>query len=402
MSDHVQRLDHLEPPVMHRSRLVPLAWLACLAGAVAFAACFYIDGGAPRAWSALLTGLMLPLWLAVGSIFFLAVHALCGARWTVPLQNVMQGVGAGLPLAILALLAICAGGIPYIYEWAHGNPIRDSLFRDPHGSKAWWMSESRWIITVGIILAVLLTLARGLARRGVAVDEAARARLVRWSVVSLLLLVPLFTMLMWDTLLALHVQWVSTVFGGYCLFAAVHAFLGATAVAVVWLSRKGLQPIARKHLLHDLSTWLIAWSCIVAYIAYVQHVVISFPGLDEETFWYLMREQHGYGTQAVAGLVLRCLIPFCLLMSQSLRTRPIAIGIAGGSILLGTWLELHWLVVPAFSPNHYRQPFGPEILVALGFLAGSFLLAVRHWRRRGLVPHGDPRLLPAINAEHLH
>lgn len=400
MNDAVQHLDHLDPPAMHRSRLEGLAWGLCAAGAAALAWLLIQD--APRGWSSLLAGLMLPLWLAVGAIFFLAVHALCGARWTVPLQNVMQGVGAGLPLAILALLAICGLGIPYIYDWAHGNPGRDALFRDPHGSKALWMSEGRWIVSVAVVLAVLLTLARGLARLGVAADEAARARLVRFATMSLVLLVPLFTLLMWDTLLALHVQWVSAVWGGYCLVAAIHAFLGATALGLAWLSGRGLKPVARPHLLRDIGTWLVAWSCIVAYIAYVQWTVIGFANMDEETFWYLMRVQHGYGVQAAVDLTLRCLLPFALLMSQRLRAKPWALGLAGASVLAGTWLQLHWLVVPAFSPNHYRSPLGPEALVALAFAGGTFLLAVRHWRRRGLVPHGDPRLLPAINAEHLH
>ena len=404
MSSHVNRLDRLNTPVMHDSKLVPVAWAVCAIGIAAFTACFFIEGGAPRAWSSLLAGLMLPLWLAVGSIFFLSVHALCGARWTVPLQNVMQGVGAGLPLAILGLLAIGLFGIPFIYEWAHGNPARDSLFRDPNGSKALWMSETRWFATVAAILCVLLVLARGLARLGTVVDEAGRARLVRWSVISLVLLVPTFTMLMWDTLLTLHVQWVSAVFGGYCLIAAIHAFLGCTAILLVWLGRsgKGLHPVVAPHLRKDLATWMIAWSCIVAYISYVQYTIIAFANLDEETFWYLMRAQHGYGTQAVVEVVLRCAIPFTLLMSQSLRTKPWALSTAGVCILLGSWLEIHWLIIPAFSPNHYRHPVGPEAMVALGFLAGSFLLAVRYWRRRGLVPHGDVRLLPAINAEHLH
>lgn len=402
MSEQLHRLDHLEPPVMHASRLVPAAWAVCALGAASFAACFALEGGAPRAWSALLAGLMLPLWLAIGSIFFLAVHALCGARWMVPLQNVMQGIGAGLPLAILALLAICLGGIPFIYEWAAGNPARDSLFRDLHGSKAMWMTEPRWVVSVAICLCIILVLGRGLAKHGQVADEAARGRLVRWSVLTLVLLVPTCTLLMWDTLLSLHVQWVSTVFGGYCLIGSIHAFLGCTALVLAWLGRKGLHHVTRPHLLKDLGTWLVAWSCIVAYISYVQYTIISFANIDEETFWYLMRAQHGYGTQALVEVVLRCAVPFALLMSQSLRAKPWALGVAGACVLAGTWLELHWLIVPAFSPNHYRSPVGPEALVALGFLAGTLLLAVRHWRRRGLVPHGDPRLLPAINAEHLH
>lgn len=392
MSDSVQHLDRLETPVMHQSKLVPVAWLLCAAGIAAFAACFFIDGGAPRAWSALLGGLMLPLWVAVGSLFFLAAHAVCGARWTVPFQRVMEGVGAGLPLAVLAFLALGAFGLPFVYEWSVDNPARDGLFRDPHGSKAAWMNDLRWFATGALVLSVWATLQRRLAI----------GASVRLGVVTLVVLLPTFTLFVWDALLALHVQFVSAIFGGYCLVSAIHAFLGCTALALAWQSRRGLAVVARPHLMKDIGTWLVAWSCIVAYVSYVQYVIIAFANIDEETFWYLMRTQHGYGTQYLVEALLRCGLPFILLMSQSLRAKPWAIGVAGAGVLAGTFLELHWLIVPAFSPNHYRSPIGPEAIVTLGFVAGSFLLAVRHWRRRGLVPVGDPRLLPAINAEHLH
>lgn len=392
MSDHVQHLDRLETPVMHQSKLVPVAWLLCAAGAAAFAACFFIDGGAPRAWSALLIGLMLPLLVAVGSLFFLAAHAVGGARWTVPFHRIMEGVGAGLPLSIIAFLALGAIGLPYVYEWSLENPARDGLFRYPHGSKAAWMSDLRWFATGAAILALWAILQRRIA-------TAATPRL---GVVILVVLLPTFTLFVWDALLSLNVQFVSAIFGGYCLVAAIHAFLGCTALVLAWQSRRGLAQVARPHLLKDVGTWLVAWSCIVAYVSYAQYVIISFANMDEETFWYLMRVQHGYGAQYLVETAFRCVLPFALLMSQSLRARPWAIGAAGAGVLLGTFLELHWLVVPAFSPNHYRSPLGPEAVVALGFAAGAFLLAVRHWRRRGLVPAGDPRLLPAINAEHLH
>lgn len=399
MSDAFRPLVQLAPPVLHRSKLAPLAWLGCAAGAVGLALAF--GDGTARGWSALLIGLLLPLWLAVGGLFFIAVHAVCGARWTVPLARVMEGVGAGLPLAIVAFLVLGAFGLPQVYEWAQGNPGRDLLFRDPHGGKALWMTDLRWFASGALILALWLTAQRALARHAVVADAQAAARLGRRAVATLVLLVPTLTLFAWDVVLSLDVQFVSAVFGGYCLVTAIHAFLGGTALAVAWLSRRGLVEVVRPHLRRDLATWLIAWSCIVLYISYAQYVIIAFANLDEEVFWYLMRAQHGYGTEFLVGLALRCL-PFLLLMPQALRTRRWALATAGAAVLAGTFIELHWLVVPTFARNHFQSPLGPEALVALGFLAGSFLLALRHWRRRGLVPEGDPRLLPAINAEHLH
>lgn len=394
------RLDHLDPPVMHASKLSLVAWALVLIGAAAFAGVL-ATGDASRAWSSLLVGMMVPVFLAVGAIFFTAAHSLGGARWTVPFSRVMEGASAGLPLALVAFAAIGSVGLPYLYDWAGDEQVRATLFHDPHGSKAAWMQGPRFLATGLVVLALWLLLSRALSARSSAADDAGRAGHARLSALALVLLVPSFTLLVWDALLSLDVHFTSAIFGGYCLVGAIHAFLGAIALAVVWLARRGLAPVARPHLLKDLGTWLVAWSCIMAYVIFVQFAIISFANIDEDAHWFLMRMQHGYGTQALASVALRCVLPVVLLMSQKLRANPVAIGVAGASVLLGTWLELHWLVVPAFSPNHFRHPAGPEFLVALAFLAGTLLLAIRFWRRRGLVPSGDPRLLPAINAEHL-
>ena len=396
----MHRLDHLDPPVLKSTRLVPVAWVMCVVATVAVVAVGFSQGGASQAWTAVLAGLMLPLWLAVGSLFFIAAHSIGGAKWVAPYLRVMEGVGAGLPLSVLAFTAIGVFGIPYVYEWSHDNPLRDSLFRDPHGGKAWWMSEMRWLVTGVAILCLFVMLQRALAVRP-RTDAAEQMRHVRWSVVTLVLLVPTFTLLSWDLLLSLQVQFTSAIFGVYCLVSAVHAFLGAVALIVVWLGRSSLAQVSRPHLNKDIGTWIVAWSCIIAYISLAQYIIISFANIDEESSFFLMSMQHGYSQLYVADVVLRCLVPFALLMSQRLRTNPTAMTIAGIGILLGTWLEIHWLIAPACSRNEFHGPFGLEALVAIGFLSGALLLAIRSWKRDGLVQVADDRILPAINAEHL-
>lgn len=400
MSAVPSRIDHLETPAMHQSKLGAVAWGLVVMGIAGLAGAF-ATGDAPRAWSAVLMGMLVPTLLAAGGLFFIAAHALCGARWTVPFIRVMEGATAGLPLAILGLLAVGTVGLPFLYDWAGDESVRATLFADPHGSKAAWMQGWRFLLTGLAILAAWVVAGRVLAARSRAVDDESRARLARVAAATLVLLVPTCTLLTWDTLLSLDVRFTSAIFGAYVLVGAIHAFLGAFALAVVWLRRRGLAQVAQPHLLNDIGTWMMAWSCIVGYIAFCQYLIVSFTNLDEDGSWFLMRLQHGYGDQATAVVVLRCVIPFALLLSRRLRPKAWAVGAAGASILLASWLELDWLVAPAFSPNHYRVPFGPEFLVAVGFLAATLLLAIRHWRRRGLVPDGDPRLLPAINAEHL-
>jgi hypothetical protein len=172
---------------------------------------------------------------------------------------------------------------------------------------------------------------------------------------------------------------------------------------VLWLRTGPLAGAVRQHTLHDLGTWTLVWSAFCAYIGFAQYLVIYYANLDEETFFYLIRTQHGYGAAYAAEVVLRFLVPFTVLMSQSMRTRPAALVAASAVVLLGNWMDWSWMIMPAFSQNSYRAFWDlPTLLIGAGFVGALLLLAIAFWRKHGVLPKGDPRLQSTINAEHLH
>lgn len=363
----------------------------------------FVLGGADRGFSSILTGLLAPLWLAVGALFFIAVHSIVNATWTVPLRRLMEGLTLGLWPALVGFVAIAIAVVVFggVYDWAGSD--REQLFHAADGTKKAWMTAGRWTATGLIVFGALILVRQilvGLSLRqdgGAVIGE----RHVRWSVITLFVLGYGFTLLVWDLLLTLHVNWVSAIWGFYCFVGALQSFLAVLILVVVWQRGAAMRDVIRSHHLHDLGTWMVGWACITAYIAFVQYTIIWYANLDEETFWMVMRTQHGYGTQYVIEALLRNLAPFALLMSQRFRADPRMLVIVAVLVLVGNLLDLAWIVVPAFSPNAYRIPL-PEILAALGFAGAGLLLALRFWRSHGLVPAGDPRLLPSINAEHLH
>ncbi len=88
-----------------------------------------------------------------------------------------------------------------------------------------------------------------------------------------------------------------------------------------------------------------------------------------------------------------------------MRMSLAALSWASALVLAGAWIDLWWIVMPAIEPNDFHSPLSlPALLVSLGFLCREALAisAMRYWNKHGLVPQSDPRLLSAINAEHLH
>ena len=59
-----------------------------------------------HAWASLLQGMMIPTFVAIGGLFFIAVHSAANSTWTTPLRRVMEGLTAGLPLTVIAFVAI--------------------------------------------------------------------------------------------------------------------------------------------------------------------------------------------------------------------------------------------------------------------------------------------------------
>jgi hypothetical protein len=373
-------------------------------GLIAFVALLFTDLN--RAWHAWLIGLVIPAFVSVAALAFLAVHRLCNARWTAPLKRVAEGLSSGLPITLLAFIPFAVVGLPYVYDWAYlaaHDPAGQLALLHGHG-KASWLSPERVSVSTVVILAIWIALRFRLVRLSFAEDAGVdnRGTQVTWSVIFLLVMAYTFTLFAWDLVLSLNVHVVSSMWGVYEFVGAVQGFLALLTLCLVGFAHGPLKGIIREHTLKDVGTWLLAWSCVWAYITFAQYVIIAFANMDEETQWFLMRQQNGYQYPFFIECVLRLPVPFFLLLSQHTRTKAPSLILAGGAILLGFLIELIWQVLPALFPNHVPA-FGaiPELLVALGFLGGHLLLALAFWHRHGAYARGDRDLLAAVNADHL-
>ncbi|MBA2480882.1 MAG: hypothetical protein H0V44_09480 [Planctomycetes bacterium] len=399
---HLERLDN--PGPLHAPRATMWSLLFIAAGLISFLAMLGFSERPERPWAALLQGLMIPTWISLGAMFFIAVHSLGNAHWTVPIRRVMEGLAGGIPLGFAGFIVLALCGLPYLYEWASAGD-RSHLFHAHDGQKSEWMTSSRFIATTGVIFAIWWWFQFTFRRLSILQDGRAdiSVRHVRWSVVFLLVFALTFTLFVWDLLLSLQLHFVSAMWGIYCIVGAVQMFLAVLALSLVVLGRGPLKDVVRPHILHDLGTWTVAWACIWAYIAYAQYVIVYYANMNEESYFYLMRTQHGYGAYYAIESVLRFPIPFLALLSFRWRTDPRVIVAVAVCVLLGGWFDLSWIIMPAIYPNetHYVWAL-PELMVGAGFSAGLVLMAMRFWKRHGLIPQGDPRLLSSINAEHMH
>jgi len=401
---HIESIQ--DPGPLKAPRLKAVAIALVVIGVAMFGALLASDP--TRAWSAFLQGMLIPTYLGIGATFFIAVHSVCNAKWTIPLRRLMEGFGRGLYLTLAAFIVLAIFGGSYLYDWVNLTGTHDhaSLFHVSGGSKSRLMTFSRYFVMNVVLILLWLWFRFRLVSFSLAQDatgENIRKRHRRVAIGFLPVFAIGFTFFVWDNLLSLHVGWFSTMWGVYCFTSAVQTFLCVLILVVLWLRRGPLKQVIQEHTMHDLGTWMVGWSCFCAYIGFSQFMLIWYANLDEETYFYVHRMQHGYGLQYAIEALIRWPLVFLGLMSQSVRTKPWALVAISILALVGNWMDWSWIIMPAFSPNEYRAFFNyRELLVGAGFAGGFILLALHFWGRFGLITKGEPRLLPTVNAEHLH
>jgi hypothetical protein len=144
------------------------------------------------------------------------------------------------------------------------------------------------------------------------------------------------------------------------------------------------------HHWHNLGKLMLAFTSFWAYIAVSQYLLIWIANLPEEIPWYIRRSQGPWFPVFVALGLSHFVLPFFTLLSRDLKLQPLKMLLVGLWLMAACWLDIFWLVVPAF---HAEPHFHWTLLTAFVGVGGS-AVAFALFRARGkfAVPVGDPYL----------
>jgi hypothetical protein len=123
-------------------------------------------------------------------------------------------------------------------------------------------------------------------------------------------------------------------------------------------------------------TLVLTW----AYLAFTQYLVIWIGDLPHDISWYVPRVQTSWRMVAMALIVLHFAAPFCVLLFRGAKRRPRVMAIFAAGLVLAHWIDVLWLIGPAFHPQGAAIGW-MEIVATLGI--GAATLA---WVRAGLSP----------------
>ena len=366
-----------------------LLHLAVLGGAVLLAVGW--TASPLRTWQSLLINGFYLTALSLSGALFVAIHFLSRAGWSTGIRRVPEAMAAVLPLGAVAVLTVLAGA-GSLYHWSHPEAVA----ADPIlAQKAAWLNLPAFGVRMAAYLAVWLGLTRwilsGSRRQDVDGDPAWTGRCRVASTVFVFVFAPTFSLAAVDWLMSLEPHWYSTLYPWYVFSGVLVNGVSVIAVLVVLLKRRGILPDVGERHLHDLGKYVFAFSFFWGYLWYSQYMLIWYANLPEEIPHYVVRSHGAWGVVFLVNVGVNLVLPFLVLLPGPWKRREGVLVTVCGLLIVGHWLDLYLLVVPAGSPEMPHV----GILEAGLFLAAAaaFLLAFEAaFRGAAPVPVKDPYL----------
>jgi hypothetical protein len=334
--------------------------------------------------------------LTLGALFFVMLQHITRAGWSVVVRRIAEAIARNVWLmAILAIPVVL--GMHHLYHWSH---LEEAAHDPLLAGKTGFLNPSFFVIRLAIYFLIWGALAwffhRSSTRQDASFDPKLTMRMERAAGPGLVVFALSANFAAFDLLMSLDPHWFSTIFGVYYFAVSVVCFFAVMPKILVGLQWKGViaRSVTVEHF-HDLGKLLFAFNVFWAYIAFSQYMLIWYGNIPEETEWFLKRQTGDWAWVSLALLVGHFIIPFLVLVSRAVKRRPRLLAVAGSYMVVMTWLDLYWLVVPEFSPGEAR--FGLIDVFCFAGVAGVYLLALAlGLKRHSLIPEGDPRLQESL------
>jgi hypothetical protein len=296
-------------------------------------------------------------------------------------------------------------GAHALYPWTHQEEIdKHPVIR----AKTAYLNVPFFSIRAVVYFAIWLALAFFLNKWSLEQDRTADPRFSKWLRVlsgpGMVLFVFTVTFASVDWYMSLEPEFTSTIYGFIYVASWSLSALAFVIAILAWLSKQ--EPM--KHIVaplhfHDLGKLLLALVMLWAYFAFSQFLIVWSGNLPEEIGWYLHRTHGTWGAVALTIITLHFAAPFLFLLSRGLKRDPQKLVIVALLILVMRYVDLMWMLVPAFTAEH--SDFGVmDVLMSIvsPLALGGLWLAMFMWQlsKRSLIPINDPQYESVLEQAH--
>lgn len=355
-----------------------------------------------------LIGWTVAVGLGLGGLFFVVIHHLVKAKWSIVLRRMAEAMAYTLPALFVLGIPLFVFGMHDVYHWTHhelidpASPEYDYLI----AGKASYLNVPFFLARMVLYFAIWSYMAYRLYSLSVQHDVTGdhlllnkMRRVASWGLPLLAVSAAFFS---YDVLMSLDPHWFSTIFGVYFF----SGFYGATFATLVLLA-SGLQRmggaldgvVTTEHY-QDLGKYMFGFTVFWAYIAFSQYMLIWYGNIPEETVWFRHRLSHGWEYHSAALLIFHFILPFFILITRGAKRVVPVLAIMAVWFLIMHGFDIHWLSQPVLDTlegNHHAGISAISIASFVGFVGLFFALVLLRLGRHSLVPERDPGLATSIH-----
>ena len=354
-----------------------------------------------KPWAALYVAAFFFFMISLGVLAFYGIQRAAQAGWSPVLYRVMEGItGYLLPGGIIVIVILALSGMHFnhLFIWMDPEIVaHDKLIAGKTGflNLPFFLSRAVFFLTGW-------SLYRYFSRKfSLAQDEANdisnHKKNFRISAAFLVFYIVTESIMSWDWIMSIDPHWFSTLFGWYVFASMFVSGITAIALVTIYLKSKGYLEFVNSSHLHDLAKFMFGFSIFWTYLWFSQFLLIWYANIPEEVTYFVTRIED-YKLPFFGMLVMNFIFPFLVLMNSDYKRIPWFIVMAGIVILIGHYLDVFNMIMPATVGD--RWSVGLPELSALALFSGLFLLLVFYaLSKHPLLPKGNPFIK---ESEHFH
>jgi hypothetical protein len=297
------------------------------------------------------------------------------------------GAAARTMWVMLILFVPIVIGLPHIYIWADEQAVAaNHLLHAKHGylNVPFWIGRAAFYFFCWILWAWRL---RALSLKFYE-DRAPETELARrrWAAIGLPMIVLTLTFTSVDWVMSLEPLWYSSMFGiSFTIGCGLSAFVYVIFLLTQLSRTQAMAEILKPTHFRDLGNLMLAFVMLWAYTAFSQFLLIWYGNLKEETPYYLERMHGVWGFMAAALIVFHFFLPFFMLLMRGIKDKPKTIAVVTIILLVMRYVEIYWLVGPAFHGEHFHFSWISAVaFVAIGGI--WFWYLVRQLKGQTIIP----------------
>ncbi|MFC2150602.1 hypothetical protein ACFLQV_03770 [Calditrichota bacterium] len=343
-----------------------------------------------------LTAYVFWLSIALGALFFVMLHHMVGAVWSVVVRRIAEAMMANLFwLGILFIPLLF--GMHDLFHWTHHDAVASDILLQ---KKAPYLNQNFFIIRAVIYFAVWFLLSRILFSKSMKEDASTDGTVpggyLKVSAPGIILFAFTITFAGFDWLMSLDPHWYSTIYGVGFFSGSVMATLASMILITTYLRYKGVltEIITTEHF-HDIGKLMFAFVILWAYMAFSQYFLIWYANIPEETIWYHHRWVGSWRVISWLIVIGHFGVPFFALITRPAKRNPYYLSVIALWLVFMHWVDLYWNIVPNLHHEGFHISWMDlSLTIGMGLIfCGMFWMKLA---KHPIVTFKDPKLQASI------